>query len=181
MRDLSLHILDLIENSIRAGASIISISVSQDPARDLMEISVEDNGRGLSVPTDVATDPFYTTKEGKRVGLGLSLLREAAERAGGKLTTGKSELGGAAVVATMRLSHLDRSPLGDLAATISSIVCTRPELDLRCRLLNGKRERVVRVSDESRRLGAGERCGLTLARIVAERIREGIAGMGFVE
>jgi anti-sigma regulatory factor (Ser/Thr protein kinase) len=181
MRDLSLHILDLIENSIRAGASIVSISVAQDPAKDLLEISVEDNGRGFSVPAEVATDPFYTTKEGKRTGLGLSLFRAAAERAGGTLEMGKSTLGGAAVKATMRLSHVDRSPMGDLAATISSVVCTRPGLDLWCRLANGGRERLVRVSDEMRRLGAGERCGLTLARIVWDRIRAAIAELGFVD
>jgi anti-sigma regulatory factor (Ser/Thr protein kinase) len=117
VRDLSLHILDVMENSIRAGATAISLTVAEDPEQDRLTIIVEDNGPGLSVPPDVATDPFYTTKNGKRTGLGLSLLRATAEQAGGKLTLRRSELGGLAVEAAMQLSHVDRSPLGDLAAT----------------------------------------------------------------
>ena len=76
MRELSLHILDLVENSVRAGASVIFIGITVDSVRDLLEISVEDNGPGFGVPVEMAFDPFYTTKEGKKTGLGLSLFRE---------------------------------------------------------------------------------------------------------
>ena len=92
MRDLSLHILDLIENSIRAGASAIMLTVAEYPDADLLELTLEDDGHGLRVPSDAATDPFYTTKAGKRTGLGLSLLRAAAEQADGKLTISTSRL-----------------------------------------------------------------------------------------
>ena len=180
MRDLSLHVLDLIENSIRAGATVIAVSIVQDREQDLLRIVVEDNGPGLSVPTELALDPFYTTKGGKRVGLGLSLFRGAAERAGGTLALERSPLGGLAVVATMRLSHVDRSPLGDLAATFSSVVCTNPQLDLRCRFSNGPREWVVRAPDVAKELPADDRCGLAVARRVSERIKTGLAAIEVV-
>ena len=181
MRDLSLHILDIIENSIRAGATVIWVTVAEYPDRDLLEVIVEDNGAGLPVTPEQALDPFYTTKKGKRTGLGLSLFRGAAERAGGDLTIGQSELGGVAVKATMQLSHVDRSPLGDLAATLSSVVCTNPDLELRCRLVAGEQECTVQVADVARELPIGERCGLAVARRVSEKIREGLSVIGVTE
>jgi hypothetical protein len=130
MRELSLHILDLVENSVRAGASAISISITADSEKDIMQIDVEDNGPGFDVPAQKAFDPFYTTKEGKKLGLGLSLFSQAAQRAAGQASIGKStRLGGAAVQATMHLRHIDRSPLGDLARSIAGMVCTNPQID----------------------------------------------------
>lgn len=177
MRDLSLHILDVIENSIRAGASSIAVTLAEVPATDTLQVTVEDDGSGLSVPADAATDPFYTTKAGKRVGLGLSLLGAAAEQAGGKLTVATSRLGGLAVTATMKLSHIDRTPLGDLAATLSSVVCTNPDVDLSCRMCVGEREFVVRAADVLKELPFGQRRGLAVARRLAERVRAGLAAV----
>ena len=177
MYDLSLHILDLIENSIRAKATAIAVSVEADPDADELTILVEDNGAGLSVPASQASDPFYTTKQGKRTGLGLSLLRGAAERAGGKLSLGPSALGGLAVTATMGLSHIDRSPMGDLAATVSSVVCTNPEIDLMCRLQVGDRQYEVCARDVVQEVPAGAQQGLALARRVSEKIKTGLAAL----
>jgi hypothetical protein len=180
MRDLSLHVLDLIENAIRAEASVIVVSIAEHPEKDLLEIAVEDNGRGLTVPAEVVTDPFFTTKNGKRTGLGLSLFRAAAERAGGTLTLARSGLGGLAVNATMQLSHIDRSPLGDVAATLSSVVCTNPNLDLRCRFAVSGRECVVRVLDVEKELPVGERRGLAVARLFSEKVRNGLQPLSSV-
>lgn len=177
MRDLSLHILDLVENSIRAGASEVRIAVSQSVPEDLLRIVIEDNGPGLAVPQDVALDPFYTTKKGKRVGLGLSLFREAAEQAGGYLALCKSELGGLAVEAVMRLSHVDRPPLGDLAGVVSAVVCTNPGLSLCCTLRVEPQQFTVRVSDVLQSLSAEERCSLAVARAMAERTRQAIGAL----
>lgn len=177
VRDLSLHLLDLMENSIRVEATIISVTIEQDPSRDLLRIVVEDNGPGLAAMPEQALDPFYTTKAGKRTGLGLSLFQGAAERAGGHVTLGRSPLGGLAVAASMRLSHLDRSPMGDLATTFSSVVCTNPEVDLWCRFITGDREQVVRSSDIAKELPFGQRGGLAVARRLAEKVREGLAAV----
>ena len=148
MRDLSLHVLDLVENSIRAGATVVAITVEASRAKDTLTLSIDDNGPGFSVAADVASDPFYTTKTGKRTGLGLSLFRAAVERADGTLEIAASPLGGAMVSAKMRLSHVDRSPLGDLANTVAAIVATNPDLDLRVMLGDG-RERVVALAPAS--------------------------------
>jgi len=175
MRDLSLHILDLIENSIRAQATVVQVTIVENRAQDVLQVLIEDNGPGLSVPADVATNPFYTTKSGKRIGLGLSLLRAASEQAGGHLILAQSRLGGLAVKATMRLSHVDRTPLGDLAATFSSVVCTNPGLDLCVRLCLDDQEHIVRAADVARELPANERGGLTIARRVSDRVKNALA------
>ena len=189
MRELSLHILDLIENSIRAGASAVSVTLAVEPERDSMKIGVEDNGPGLAVGSDKAVDPFYTTKMGKRVGLGLSLFGAAAERAGGRLRVGRSRLGGAAVRATMQLNHVDRAPLGDLGATLSAILATNPSLDLRCRVAVGKRRFGVKVSDVEKELagrepnerGATALPRLAVARRLSDKVKAGLADLDIEE
>jgi anti-sigma regulatory factor (Ser/Thr protein kinase) len=177
LRSLSLHILDLIENSVRAGSSIVSVTIVGSPNEDKLEITVEDNGCGTSASTEEITNPFYTTKNGKRTGLGLGLFRAAAERAGGQVTVCKSELGGVAVKATMRLGHVDRSPLGDLATTLSSVVCTNPELNLRCRFRVNDREYIVLIPEvvEESRVGACR--GLAVARRVSEKVNAVLASL----
>jgi hypothetical protein len=181
LRELSLHILDLIENSLRAGAATVAVSVEEEPARDLLALSVEDDGPGLSVPVETALDPFYTTKEGKKTGLGLSLLKFRSEQAGGSFRVERSCLGGLAVRAVMPLSGVDRSPLGDLAATLASVVCTNPGLELRARLRVADREWTVSTADIGRALPVGRRSDLAVARLLRERIAEGIEALRVCE
>ena len=131
MHDLSLYVLEMIENSLRAGAGTVAVRVWVEPPRDELTIVVEDDGPGLDVSVEQATDPFYTTKAGKRTGLGLPLFREAAEAAGGHLTLHRSrELGGVAIDAVMGLSHVDRPPLGDFVQTVAVMAATNPETAL---------------------------------------------------
>jgi len=177
MHELSLHILDLIENSIRAGASVVSVMITENPSKDELRISVEDNGCGITTCLDDVTSPFYTTKQGKRTGLGISLLQAAAEQTGGTLMIRSSELGGAAVEATMRLNHVDRAPLGDLATTLSSVVCTNPELELNCRFCVGDRECIVRVSDVVKEISVGQCRGLAVARRVHEKVNAALTSL----
>ena len=177
MRDLSLHILDIIENAIRVGASSVEVSLTEDPTHDLLTLLVEDNGPGLRVPPETAMNPFYTTKSGKRTGLGLSLFQAAAERAGGRLILRKARLGGLAVEATMHLSHVDRSPLGDMPATISSIVCTNPKLDLTLRFHASGRKTTLRISEILDELKTNGCCGLSAARKVSDRVKAAVTEM----
>jgi len=129
MHDLSLYLLEILENSVRAGAKQVHISLRLDSQSDELRLVVEDDGPGLAVPPEVALDPFYTTKPGKKTGLGLSLLRADAQAAGGDLLLGPSrELGGVRVEVFMSLSHVDRPPLGDLAATLVVAAATNPEV-----------------------------------------------------
>ena len=140
MREISLHILDLVENAIKAEATLIWVSIIQRHSQDMLVITIEDNGKGLAVSGDVATDPFYTTKTGKRTGLGLSLFKSGVERAGGTLALERSTLGGLRVCAKMMINHIDRSPLGDIAGTLSSVVITNPHLEFRYRFVVNDQE-----------------------------------------
>ncbi len=178
MREIALHVLDLMENSVAAGARRVSVRVVQSRARDVLEITVEDDGCGLSADPAEVVNPFFTTKPGKRTGLGLSLFREAAERAGGDMTLSPSSLGGTAVRVRMRLCHVDRMPLGDLAATLGAIACTSPDVDVACEVeVDGRRES---VSTAQLRAGAdrGPATDLSVMRQLASRVRKGLEGLG---
>lgn len=131
MHDLSLYLMEVLENSIRAGASRVDVALSIDRASDQLRLTVDDDGCGLTAPPEQTLNPFYTTKPGKKTGLGLSLLRADAQAAGGDLTIGVSPtLGGARVETFMRWSHVDRPPLGDVATTVVVAAATNPDTEL---------------------------------------------------
>lgn len=130
MRELSLHLLDIAENSISAGATRIKIFVGEDTTIDLLQLSVEDNGRGMS-PEMVAqvTDPFITSRTTRKVGLGIPLLKFAAESCNGSLNI-YSEVGiGTSVDVQFQRNHIDRMPLGDLIGTIFNLVVSNPQVN----------------------------------------------------
>ena len=123
MRELSLHILDILQNSVEAGATRVELAIDEDLAADRLTITVEDNGRGIP-PEKLPKlfDPFYTTRSTRHVGLGLPLLKAAAERCNGDVILA-SEVGvGATLTATFQHSHLDRAPLGDLTGTLLTFI-----------------------------------------------------------
>lgn len=123
MEELSLHILDLMENSLAAGASLLELKIIEDPAANWMVIELTDNGKGMSEgEAEAALDPFFTTHTTRRVGLGLPLFKATAQQCGGSLTLISQPGKGTRVVVTLELSHIDRPPLGDIGATIASIL-----------------------------------------------------------
>jgi anti-sigma regulatory factor (Ser/Thr protein kinase) len=129
MQDLSLHILDLVENAIDAGARTVRITIREDLKADRLEIEIADDGKGMDEETvKKALDPFFTTKRVRNVGLGLSLFREAARTANGDLSLQSKAGQGTTVKATFQHSHVDRKPLGDLAATMTTLVVGHPEI-----------------------------------------------------
>ncbi len=147
MHDLSLYLLELLENSVRAGATVVATRVVADRDADTLTISVEDDGAGLPVAPEQALDPFFTTKAGKRTGLGLSLFRQEAEAAGGRLDVGPSALGGTAVTARMAYANIDRPPLGDLASTLMTMALTNPDVEFRLDLVDGESEVSLRGAE----------------------------------
>jgi len=130
MEDLSLHILDVAENGIIAGADLIRITVIEDPDSDKLTISVEDNGRGMEAEFLARVlDPFVTTRTTRRVGLGLSLFQQSAQEAGGNLII-ESEPGvGTKVTVWMSHGHIDRKPMGNLAETVLTLIEGNPGVD----------------------------------------------------
>ncbi|MCP4627685.1 MAG: ATP-binding protein [bacterium] len=131
MRELSLHILDIAENGITAGADCIQILVNEARRNeDLLTIVIEDNGSGMSAEKlQKPTDPFITTRTTRRVGLGLSLLAAAADRCEGSLEIETEPGRGTRVQATFRYNHIDRAPVGDMASTITTLIMGNPRVD----------------------------------------------------
>ncbi len=130
MEDLSLHILDIAENSVAAKADMIEIRIAEDKKNDLLSLEIIDNGIGMNKDTvKKALDPFYTSKTVRRFGLGLSLLSESAKAANGKLTIESEKGKGTRVRAEFQFSHIDRKPLGDIDQTILTLVMGNSNVD----------------------------------------------------
>lgn len=129
MRDLSLHILDIVQNSLSAGSTAITLTVLRRTDQNLLKIEISDNGRGMDERMLVSvTDPFVTTRTTRKVGLGLPLLEAAAERSGGSLYIWSTPGQGTMVSATFEYDNIDRPPLGDLPETMIALVVGNPEV-----------------------------------------------------
>jgi len=132
MEDLSLHILDIVENSIRAGATDVLIRIVEDTKNNILSIEIEDNGSGMDEEElKKVTDPFYTTKRGRKIGLGLSLLLQSAEECNGSLILRSSKGEGTYIRATFQYDHIDRKPLGDISKTLITLIVGNPDMRLR--------------------------------------------------
>ena len=130
MRELSLHILDVVENGITAGGDCIWIEVDEDHKKDQLKIVIRDNGHGMPLEKmKNINDPFITSRTTRRVGLGLSLLAAAAERCDGTVRVDSQPGKGTEVAATFRHSHIDRAPLGDIAATVTTLIIGNPGIE----------------------------------------------------
>lgn len=128
MRELSLNILDIVENSVKAEAKIVYIDVI---AKDnVLTISIKDDGKGMSEEfLSRVTDPYTTTRTTRKVGMGLPFLKMEAEMAGGTFDI-RSKLGeGTVVTTTFTIDHIDRPPLGDLGETMSTLISNGDEVD----------------------------------------------------
>jgi len=130
MLELAAHILDIAENSVRAGAKLIKIDIEEDTAKDFLSIKIIDDGQGMKKEEiKKVLDPFYTTKTVRRVGLGLPLLADAAQRAGGSLQIKSEKDKGTTVKATFGLSHMDRQPMGDIIGTLIVLIAGNSAVD----------------------------------------------------
>jgi anti-sigma regulatory factor (Ser/Thr protein kinase) len=130
LRELSLHLLDIAENSISAGASRIVISVREDLVADELWLQVADNGKGMSEEMVAnVLDPFVTTRTTRRVGLGIPLLKQAAEACGGFLKVESEQGIGTTLTAKFQHSHIDRMPLGDLGDTMITLLLGTPAVN----------------------------------------------------
>lgn len=130
MRELSLNILDIAQNSISAGASLITIEVNENTIDHTLLIGVYDNGKGMSEEqVKSVIDPFFTTRTTRKVGMGIPLFKMAAEQTGGSLEI-KSELGvGTEVRAYFKTDSVDFTPLGDVASTIQMLITMNTDRD----------------------------------------------------
>ncbi len=130
MKDLSLHILDIVHNSLSAGANLIEISIFENPANNAYEIRITDNGKGIaSEMLEHVTDPFFTSRKTRKVGLGLSLLKQNAERTGGFLTIESELKKGTMVFCRFTFDNFDRPAIGDIAGVVVDFATSFPDKD----------------------------------------------------
>ena len=130
MKEISLHIMDIVQNSITANAALIELFLNIQRCKNRLSIIIKDNGKGMSKEMVASvTSPFVTTRTTRKVGLGIPLFKAGAENAGGMFEI-SSELGkGTEVKAVYVLDHIDRPPIGDFAGTVHSIIVCNPGID----------------------------------------------------
>lgn len=139
MQTLSDHILDIAQNSIRARASRVEIDLQENATKDSLVITIKDNGRGMDETTVAkVTDPFFTSRTVRKVGLGIPLLKQNAEATGGTLKIESKTGEGTVIEAKFGLSHWDRPPMGDIAGSIVILVSANPEINFIYRHTTGK-------------------------------------------
>jgi hypothetical protein len=144
MHDLSLHLLDIVQNSIKANAHRINVTIEALTSVNRLRLSVCDDGCGMSAEMlSQVTDPFVTTRTTRKVGLGLPLLKEHCELTGGQLTLESQPGCGTSLHAELGIDSIDRLPLGDLGATWSAILVSNPTINYSLTLRAQDREEVL--------------------------------------
>ncbi len=132
MEDISLHILDVVENSLRARAGNVTVRLTEDRRAGLLTLEIADDGDGMEDDTKArCLDPFFTTKDGREIGLGLPFLAQSAEETGGHFSIESTRGKGTKVTAIYRLNHIDLRPRGDVEGTVRCLKATHPEVNLR--------------------------------------------------
>jgi anti-sigma regulatory factor (Ser/Thr protein kinase) len=138
---ISLHILDIAENSINAGAKNITIKIIEEKKKNLLTVEISDDGKGMDKEfIEKVISPFVTTRTTRKVGLGVPLLKAAAEIANGKLVIDSSPGKGTKITAAFQLDHVDRKPIGSMTQTILALAASNPEIHIKyIRKQNGKK------------------------------------------
>jgi anti-sigma regulatory factor (Ser/Thr protein kinase) len=154
MTDLSLHLLDIIQNSLTAGASHIVVVVKAEKKNSLLTLQVKDDGRGMTEETvRRVSDPFYTTRTTRKAGLGIPLFKASAELAGGDFHIESEPGAGTTVTASYEIGNIDRKPLGSVADTITMCIMGHPEIEFHLILENDDESYVFRTEDVRAQIG----------------------------
>ena len=131
MNELSLHILDICQNSIKADADLIKIIIEEDTDNNFYKIIIGDNGHGMNEKTlSEVSDPFFTTRSTRKVGLGVSLFKMASEMCNGNFSIDSIINKGTIITALFEHSHIDRAPLGDISETIMILILNEKNIDV---------------------------------------------------
>ncbi len=129
MKEICENIIDIVNNSIRAEATHIKIEIQENAEADALSLAITDNGSGMDrVTLNRIADPFYTTKQGKKTGMGTSLLKYHAELTGGHFFISSESGKGTKVIAEFGLTHVDRQPLGDITGTLLLFLTGHPDI-----------------------------------------------------
>ncbi|MCE5234649.1 MAG: ATP-binding protein [Clostridiaceae bacterium] len=141
MKEIALHLLDIVQNSLSAGANLITVAVDIDEAKNLLSVSVNDNGRGMDEETKMrVVSPFFTSRGTRRVGLGIPFFKEGAEGCGGSFYLNSAPGEGTGIGASYALDHIDRPPLGNMAETMLTLCVCNENVDFVLRYARGQAE-----------------------------------------
>ena len=130
MRELSLNVLDIVQNSITANANLIEIELIEEMNNDILKINIFDNGKGMTdEQIKSVTDPFYTTRTTRKIGLGIPLFKMAAEMSGGSFKIESTVGSGTKIYTSYIYSSIDRMPVGNINETVSMLIRMNPDID----------------------------------------------------
>jgi len=180
MDELSLNILDIAQNSIAAQATFVEINVEENDIADRLTISVKDNGKGMSEEfLETVENPFVTTRTTRKIGLGISFLKEAAEITGGHIEIKSAPGVGTTITACFAKSHIDRQPLGDLAGTIITLVTLNPGIDFEIKYIVNGNEFLFSSQEVKAQLGDDiELNNPQIISFLTEYVKEHIKNLG---
>ena len=179
MEDLSLHVLDIVENSVKAGARLVRVSLTEDRRQDRLVLIVEDDGSGMDADTLArVTDPFFTTRTTRKVGLGLPFLKAAAAGTGGDMTIESTPGAGTRVEAVFGYGHIDRPPIGRMDETMAALVACHPGTDFLYRQRVGSVEYILDTQEMRKMLGAVPLDTPAVVDWVRTDVAEGLTDIG---
>jgi anti-sigma regulatory factor (Ser/Thr protein kinase) len=180
MAELCLHIIDLAENSVRAEAKEISIRLLRSESRDILELEIGDDGCGMDEETAIRVqDPFYTTKGGKKVGLGIPLLKAAAEMTEGAFHLVSKPGMGTTVLAVFRLSHIDTPPVGALSDTLFTLLVAHEGVNFKVQLTTDQSEFTLSTADIREQVGDMPLTHPDILAFLRVFISENLSELGF--
>lgn len=176
MLELSLHVLDIVNNSIKAKATLIEIEINEQIAKNTLSISIKDNGCGMDEDfLRTVKDPFKTTRTTRKVGMGLSMFEAAAEATGGKMEISSEKNVGTTVVATFTHNHIDRQPIGNMAETMLTLVCGNEDIDFTYRHIKDDKEFLLETAQIKEILGDVSFSNPEITLWLKEYVEEGLA------
>lgn len=181
MKDLSMHIMDIVQNSIVAKATLISIDIQEDTEKDIFEIVIKDNGFGMSSEmVKNVIDPYCTSRTTRKVGLGIPLLKHQAEITGGSLSI-SSELGkGTVIDAVFVHSSIDRQPLGDISGTIVLTASANTEIDFVYTHVKNQNSYTFDTREVKEVLDGVPLSNLEIVKYLREMINENLKGIDVI-
>lgn len=180
MEDLSLHLMDIVQNSVKAEAKTIEIKVITDISKNFLKMHIIDDGWGMDKETlEKVKNPFYTTRTTRKAGLGISLFQSAAELTGGYLSISSEKGKGTELVAAFGIDSFDRQPIGSIEQTVSTLVASYPHLEFILYLerlnINGeKKEFYFDTKEVKEKIGDIPINNLEIVTFIEEMIRENI-------
>ncbi|MBP3361760.1 MAG: ATP-binding protein [Clostridia bacterium] len=178
MKEISLHILDILQNSITAGASLVELCITEDAEKDIFKFYIKDNGKGMDKEfLKNVTSPFTTKRTTRKVGLGIPLLKLAAESTGGGINI-SSELGvGTTIEAVFSYSHIDRQPLGNIVDTMFTVITAYENTDFLYIHKSGDREFKFDTREIKKILGGVALSEPDVMAWLLDYLKEGEAGL----